>query len=248
MKKLAYILLLLVQVAGAQSFDKGNALFRKGDYKGAIKEFEGILAKKQESPEVYYNLGTAYYKLNQVAPAVYNYEKALLMRPGYKDAEVNLAFAQKMALDDIKAVPQKGFGTALYNRLSGLHYNTWAWLAVGFSFGILACFAVYYFARKTLVKRIFFIGMFVAVFGVVLGVFAALFVKSHQDAENPAIIFAEVVSVKAEPDDAAADAFVLHAGTKVNVTETLEGWKKIQLPDENVGWVKKAALKEVKAN
>ncbi len=248
MKKLLYIVLLVAQVVVAQSFDKGNTLYRKGDYKGAIKEYEGILAKKQESTEIYFNLGNAYYKLNKVAPAVYNYEKALQLSPGNKDVEVNLAFAQKMVLDDIKAVPDKGFGTALYHRLGAFHYNTWAWVAVIFSFLILICFAVYYFAAGTLVKRIFFIGIFVAVFGVAFSIFAAIFVQSHQNAKNPAIIFDEVVSVKAEPSDDAADAFVLHAGTKVNVTETLEGWKKVQLPDDSVGWLPKKAIKEVKAN
>jgi tetratricopeptide (TPR) repeat protein len=248
MKKLAYIVLLVVQVVAAQSFDKGNTLYRKGDYKGAVKEYEGILAKKQESAEVYFNLGNAYYKLNKVAPAVYNYEKALQLSPGNKDVEVNLAFAQKMVLDDIKAVPQKGFGKALYNRLGGLHYNTWGWVAVVFSFLILISFAVYYFVAGTLVKRIFFIGMFVAVFGAAFSIFAAIFVQSHQNAQNPAIVFEEVVSAKAEPSDDAAEAFVLHAGTKVNVTETLEGWKKVQLPDENVGWLPAKTIKEVKAN
>lgn len=246
MKNILYILLFLTQVVAAQSFDKGNALYRKGDYKGAVKEYEGILAKKQESAEVYFNLGNAYYKLNQVAPAVFNYEKALLLNPGSRDIEVNLAFAQKMVLDDIKAVPKAGVLNALYNVAGNYQYNTWAWVAVVFSVGVLLLFAGYYFAGSTLLKRIFFVAMFVAALGIVLSVIAAGFVKSYQNAENPAIIFAEVVSVKAEPATDATDAFVLHAGTKVNVVETLENWKKIQLPDDSVGWIDKSALKEIK--
>jgi len=246
MKNLVYILLFLTQVVGAQSFDKGNALFRKGDYKGAVKEYEGILAKKQESAEVYFNLGNAYYKLNNVAPAVYNYEKALQLNPGNKDIAVNLAFAQKMVLDDIKAVPKVGFSNALYKVAGNYHYNTWAWVAVSFSVLVLLFFTGYYFAGRTVLKRIFFVGMFVAIFGIVVSSVAATFVKSEQSAENPAIIFAEVISVKAEPAADAADAFVLHAGTKVNVMETLENWKKIKLPDDSVGWVDKSVLKEIK--
>jgi tetratricopeptide (TPR) repeat protein len=246
MKNIAYILLFLTQLLAAQSFDKGNALFRKGDYKGAVNEYEGILSQKKESAEVYFNLGNAYYKLNQVAPAVYNYEKALQLNPGDKDIEVNLAFAQKMALDDIKSVPKTGFSKALYGVMGNYHYNTWGWIAVFFSIAVLLLFTGYYLAGRTLLKRTFFVGMFVAVFGIVLSVIAAVFVKSQQAAENPAIIFAEVVSVKGEPETGAQDAFVLHAGTKVNVTATLEGWKKIQLADDSVGWVEKSALKELK--
>ncbi|RYD87455.1 MAG: tetratricopeptide repeat protein [Sphingobacteriales bacterium] len=244
MKNILYILLFLTQLVAAQSFDKGNALFRKGDYKGAVKEYEGILAKKKESAEVYFNLGNSYYKLNQVAPAVYNYEKALLLNPGSKDIEVNLAFAQKMVLDDIKAVPKVGFSKALYNVAGNYHYNTWGWVAVSFSILVLVLFSGYYFAGRTLFKRIFFVGMFVAIFGIVLSIIAGWFVRSQQNAENPAIIFAEVVSVKGEPSADATDAFILHAGTKVNVTETLDNWKKIQLADDSVGWVEKSVLKE----
>ena len=246
MKNIVYIVLFLTQVVAAQSFEKGNTQYRKGDYKGAVKEYEGILTNKQESAEVYFNLGNAYYKLNKVAPAVYNYEKALQLNPGNKDIEVNLAFAQKMVLDDIKAVPKVGFSKALYNVAGNYHYNTWGWVAVSFSVLVLLMFAGYYFVGRTLLKRIFFIGVFVAGFGAIVGILAVIFVKSEQNAENPAIIFAEVIPVKAEPAPDAADAFVLHAGTKVNITGTLENWKKIQLPDDSVGWVDKSALKEIK--
>jgi tetratricopeptide (TPR) repeat protein len=103
MKNIIYIAILLITgLAFGQSFEQGNALYKKGDYKGAAEQYEGILKQGKQSVEVYFNLGNAYYKLNQVAPSVYNYEKALLLDPGNKDVTVNLGFAKKMAIDDIK--------------------------------------------------------------------------------------------------------------------------------------------------
>ena len=61
-----------------------------------------------------------------------------------------------------------------------------------------------------------------------------------------AIVFAEMVLVKSEPQKASNTVFTLHEGTKVFVLETLDNWRKIQLTDGTEGWIEKTAIKEVK--
>jgi tetratricopeptide (TPR) repeat protein len=247
MKNITYILLFLTQVIFAQSaFDKGNELYRKGDYEAAARSYEGILKENKESAEVYFNLGNAYYKLSRVAPAIYNYEKALRLDPNNKDVKTNLGFAQRMAIDDIKAAPRGGFSKIVYGFTGRYHYDTWAWAAVVFSAVTLLLFIGYYLAGTTLLKRIFFGGMGLSVLAIVLSILSAVFVKSELSKERPAIVFSEVVSVKSEPSAGAPDAFILHEGTKVNVTETLDKWKKIQLADDTEGWIEEGAIKELK--
>lgn len=248
MKKLLNIfsLLFIAQCWAQASFDKGNEYYRAGKYDEAVKSYEGILNGKQESAEVYFNLGNAYYKLNKVAPAIYNYEKALLIDPNNKATAVNLTFAQKMVIDNIEAVPQAGFSKVLNNFTGAYHYDTWAWMAVGFSMGFLLLFIGYYFAGTTLLKRIFFTLMMLALLSIIVSALSASFVKSATAGERPAIIFSEVVSVKSEPLQSSQDAFILHEGTKVYVTEVLDNWKKIKLADEGEGWIEKSAIKELK--
>lgn len=249
MKKLLYILSLLffAQAAFAQgAFEKGNELYRKAKYEEAAQAYESILKDKKESAEVYFNLGNAYYKLNRIAPSIYNYEKALLLNPNDKDVIVNLGFAKKMAIDDIKEVPKVGFSKMLYNLTGNYHYDTWAWIAVTFSGLFLLFFLGYYLAGTTLIKRVFFIGMFVAILAIIISIISAVFVKSVTTEERPAIVFAEVVSVKSEPAQNAEDAFILHEGTKVFVTEEIDNWKKIELADDTVGWIESSAIKEIK--
>jgi hypothetical protein len=55
---------------------------------------------------------------------------------------------------------------------------------------------------------------------------AAISEKNHYETERPAIVFAEMASVKSEPKASGADVFVLHEGTKVFVEEVLDNWKK----------------------
>ena len=247
MKKLLILFLLTTQFFYAQTgFEKGNDLYQKGKYEQAISEYESILASKKHSPELYFNLGNCYYKLNKVAPAIYNYEKALVLNPDDAEITNNLKFAQKMQIDEIKVVPKVGFSKMVHDFTSIFHYNTWAWISVGFSILFLLCFSGYYFSRLTFSKRIFFIGMFVLLFLLLISVSSAISEKDHYESEKPAVVFAEMVLVKSEPQNASNTVFTLHEGTKVFVLETLENWKKIQLTDGTEGWIEKNAIKEVK--
>jgi tetratricopeptide (TPR) repeat protein len=247
MKKIIFILLLTTQFFFAQTgFDRGNALYQKERYEEAITEYESVLGTKQHSSELYFNLGNSYYKLNKVAPAIYNYEKALLLNPDDAEIQNNLKFAQKLQIDEIKVIPTVGFSKMVHDFTSAFHYNTWAWISVGLSTLFLLCFAGYYFSQITLSKRIFFFGMFALLLLLLISVSAAISEKNHYESERPAIVFAEMVLVKSEPQNASNTVFTLHEGTKVFIKETLNNWKKIQLTDGTEGWIDKNAIKEVK--
>jgi tetratricopeptide (TPR) repeat protein len=247
MKKIIFIFLLTTQFFFAQDgFEKGNDFYRKGKYEQAITEYESVLASQQHSAELYFNLGNSYYKLNKVAPAIYNYEKALILDPDDAEIQNNLKFAQKLQIDEIKVIPTVGFSKMVHDFASIFHYNTWAWISVGLSTLFLVFFIGYYFSQMTSSKRIFFFGMFALIFLLLISVSVAISEKNDFENEKPAIVFAEMVLVKSEPQKASNNVFTLHEGTKVFVLESLENWRKIQLTDGTEGWIEKTAIKEVK--
>ena len=57
-----------------------NTLYKDGKYQEAIKLYQKIESTKNVSSELYFNLGNSFSKLNQVAPSIYNYEKALTIK------------------------------------------------------------------------------------------------------------------------------------------------------------------------
>jgi tetratricopeptide (TPR) repeat protein len=247
MKNILYLFLFIFQVSFAQTaFEKGNTFYQKEKYQEAITSYESILKSGKHSADLYFNLGNCYYKLHQVAPAIYNYEKALLLNPNDKDLQTNLGFAQKMAIDDIKVIPKVGFKKLIQDFTSNYHYDTWAWIAVSFAFIFLLFFIGYYFSQTTLLKRIFFLGMFVLLLAITISVSSGIYEKMHYENEKPAIVFSEIVSVKSEPKNTSPDAFVLHEGTKVYILESIANWKKIELTDETTGWIETSAIKEIK--
>ncbi|MFV5694293.1 tetratricopeptide repeat protein [Flavobacterium sp. LB3P122] len=247
MKNILYILLLSTQFFFAQNgFEKGNAFYEKGKYEKAVRTYESVLKDNKHSSELYFNLGNAYYKLNKVAPSIYNYEKALVLHPSDDETINNLKFAQKRTIDEIKVVPKVGFGKLVRDFTGIYHYNTWAWISVGLAISFLLFFLGYYFSELTVSKRIFFFGMFVLIFMILISVSSAIFEKSHFDTEKPAIVFAEIAEVKSEPRNGGAAIFVLHEGTKVYVEEIIGKWKKVQLTDGTEGWINSSSIKEVK--
>ena len=247
MKHLVYIVVFITSFGFAQSgFEKGNVLYQKGQYEQAIQAYESVLDSRQQSADLYFNLGNCYYKLNKVAPSIYYYEKALVLHPEDADITNNLKFAQKLTIDEVKEVPKVGFAKLLHDFTGMYHYNTWAWISIVFGLMFLGFFIGYYFSLAVVLKRIFFFGMFVWVLFLLVSVGAAIFEKNHFVTDRPAIVFAEVIDVKSEPQKASPATFVLHEGTKVFVKEILGKWKKIELTDGTEGWIESGAIREVK--
>jgi tetratricopeptide (TPR) repeat protein len=246
MKKLFYLLFFTQIITAQNAFDQANLLYKKGNYEEASQVYENILRAKKHSAELYFNLGNCYFKMNKVAPAIYNFERALLLNPTDVDVQNNLRFAQKLQIDDIKEVPKVGFNKMLQDITSKYHYNTWAWIAVGLSVLFLLFFIGYYFSGYSVKKRLFFVGMFLVLIGILTSIASALFEKKLFDENQPAIVFAEITTVKAEPKQQSADVFVLHEGSKVQILETVDNWQKIEIADGKKGWILQSVIKKLK--
>jgi hypothetical protein len=169
-----------------------------------------------------------------------------LLSPNDTEIKTNLEFARKMAIDDIKVIPKVGFSKLIQDFTAKYYYDTWAWIAVAFAFLFLLFFVGYYFSHSTVLKRVFFFGMFFWLLGIGLSSASGFYEKGRMDNERPAIVFAETASVKSEPKISATDAFVLHEGTKVYILESIANWKKVELTDETTGWIEESAIKEIK--
>jgi len=249
MKKLIFIFLLLVSsLAQAQNtglFEEANDAYASDDFETAIAKYEEILSNGETSVAVYYNLGNAHYKLNNVAPSIYYYEKALQLDPGDEDVQNNIEFARSMTIDDIPVNEETGLQKSINKLISTFSYNTWAYLAIGFSIIFVVLFLLYYFSSTSLQKRIYFGA---AIFIFLLGGFSVFFAFQQQEIQfnnQFAIIFAEEAEIKNEPSPRGEAAFRLHEGTKAKVLEDYQEWVKIELANGTQGWTNNNNLKRL---
>lgn len=251
MKKYILLFLLAFQFVLANEsidaiFKKANDSYNKENYEEALIGFEKITKAGNVSADLYFNIGNCYYKLGKIAPSIYNYEKALLLNPDDEAIQINLSFAQKMTIDDIKIVPEVGFKKIVKDFTAKSHYDAWAWTAVGIAFLSLLVFLGYYFGNTVLMKRLFFTLFLLSLIGIGVTVFSAFLQKKCDANYNPAIVFAEATTLKSEPKNSSEDVVTLHEGTKVLVLETLGNWKQVELSDKTKAWIAKDAIKEVK--
>ena len=244
------ILSLVAAMSFAQTADslfvKANKLYQQENYPEAIAVYEQIADNQLVSDDLYYNMANTYYKMNQVAPAVYHYEKALLLNPGHTDAAYNLSFAKRMAIDNIEALPKtigERFSLGVIQRL---HYNTWAWLAVVFALGFTVLFLLYHFSQQSSKKRFYFISSILSALFVIVFVVFAYNNVNYIKTNRYAIVFDQQVDVKSAPTVSGEISFELHEGAKVKLLETVDDWFKIKLADGKIGWMPRAALKEIK--
>jgi tetratricopeptide (TPR) repeat protein len=250
MKRLFYILFFITSFVSAQNpeafFKEANDLYKVGRYEEAIALYKKIENLKLTSSELYYNLGNCYYKLNQVAETIYNYEKALLIDPLNEDANNNLIFAKRLTIDNIEALPKSIFQKFDENYIKKLSYNNWAILAVIFSALGSLLFLLFYFSYTPSKKRFFFTSSIVCILLLVISV--SLSYKEYNDSKSNinAIIFAEKTEVKNAPTLNSENVFTLHEGTKVKVLDSVDNWKKIKIVDGKIGWVDAEDLKVLK--
>ncbi len=247
MKMTLYILSFLFSLSFfAQNdviFDKANTLYNEGKYADAISQYESILATKNHSEALYFNLGNAHYKLNHIAPSIYYYEKALQLNPNDSDIKNNLALAKNMTIDAINVIPEGGLSKILNNTTNALTFDSWAKVSVGFVFCFVVLFLIYYFAYSSLRKRLAFLGSMATLFLMCVTLLFAFHKFNLDKLDKPAIVFAQESSVKNEPNSRSEDSFNLHEGTKVQVLDTVNNWKKIKLQDGKTGWISSADIK-----
>ena len=240
------LLLLFLPLHGqAITKDNADAEYLKGNYQQAIKDYEELL-KSGVSADLYYNLGNAYYRTDNITRAILNYERAYELSPGDEDIRFNLQLARSKTIDKITPASEMFFVTWYHALVHLTSVDRWAFIAVLSIIVALILVLAYLFAPSVRWQKIGFYG---AASLLVLFLLANLFAfeqKRQLANSRSAIITSSSVNVMKTPSDKAASDFVLHEGTKVNIVDTsIKGWRNIRVADGREGWVKDGKMEDI---
>jgi len=239
--------ILLTATAFAQTdlLQKANELYTKDQIKQSIDVYNQILMTNMESPEVYYNLGNAYYKTKQYTLSILNYERAKLLSPDDEDITFNLQVANQHVVDSIQDLPGI-FIVRWWNSLvNSQTTDTWAFMSIVGFIIFLVMLGFYFFAKTSDVKRItFWSGCFLVLFTISSWSFAAK-QKSRLVNHDYAIVMEPSVTIKSSPSEKGTSLFVIHEGLKVRITDKLGDWLEIRLADGNKGWLLAESIERI---
>ena len=242
MKKIYFSLLFVFAsvLAYGQETTKAQAdsAYINNDYANAVYLYEDILANQGESADIYYNLGNSYYKMDNIAKAILNYEKALMLNPGNGDIRFNLELAQSKTVDKVTSMSEVFLVTWMKSLTNTMSEQGWSKLAIASFILTLLGLVLYFFSKKIAMKKIGFISALCLMLVCILANVFASSQKSKAQSHSSAIIMEPSVTVKSTPNEGGTELFILHEGRKVMIKDnTMREWKEIQLEDGNAGWV-----------
>ncbi|HUH03365.1 MAG TPA: tetratricopeptide repeat protein [Kofleriaceae bacterium] len=230
----------------APTYADANQAYLTGDWSSASQQYAALVEAGIVHPHLYYNLGNAYFRQGQLGPAIYNYERALRLDPGFDDARANLALARKSVATRWDDQLQGAAGDPL-----------WIRAATFFSLEQLSVLLV-------LLNALFFGGLILVRFmadgaprlGVrVLNVFtglstaalAVLFISHVWFLEKTPLGIAldDEVRLHEGRDPGTRERWVIHAGMRVRITARESGWLRVELANETEGWVRAESIGEL---
>jgi tetratricopeptide (TPR) repeat protein len=227
------------QMTNAESIvEAGNQAYSSGNYTEAVSQYESVIRSGFESAGLYFNLGNAYFKQNKIPEAILYYEKAAKLDPTDENIKFNLALANSKIIDKMEPLPEF-FLRTWYK--SAMHiFSSDQWAGIGLAGFILSLIAIAFFiiSSSVFIRKFAFWSLILLLSAASLSFIFSTAEYRDYSRHNSAIIFTPTVTVKSSPNDSSVDLFVIHEGTKVYITDFVEGWSEVKLANGSVGWVK----------
>ena len=224
----------------SRHYESGLIAYYNEQYELATQEFETILTNDWISPELYYNLGNAYYRYGKIAGSIWAYENCLRLLPTHKNAAYNLKLANLKVKDRVE-IPDPPIYLKLYltikenfSPLSWINNTLALFLILTILITIKRLFKEYFRKYLTIVYNSLHGITIVLLFcSLVLAIHS---ISSHRSI-NQGIIYNSSVDVRSEPNQFSTRLFKVHEGLKVSVKQIIEGWLEIELLDGKIGWI-----------
>ena len=216
-------------------FADANTQYAEGNYAEAATQYEQIL---QELPtaEVYYNLGNAYFKQGELAQSILAYERALRLKPSFKDAKHNLQFAQSRIIDNIEDTQSFFLSNWLKAIRNALSQRVWMVGSIVLFIMALVGFFLFAFSQTLWLRKTAFYCSVVALVVSAMACANAGSLYQRDTQRSEAIITQGIVNAKSSPDRSGNDLFTVHEGTKVEIHEVIGDWCCVHVGN-NIGWM-----------
>jgi tetratricopeptide (TPR) repeat protein len=223
-------------------FNQGNEAYSKGDFDAAEKAYHGVMDLGIHNWRVYYNLGNACFRKDEIGNAILYYEKALRLQPGDADARENLRFASLRIRDRIPP-DSTPFLIALLSR--GVD-----WLSLE---QVTRVFLVIYLLAMAMLSAwialrgsrwsIPLAGLGAVLLAGALGAGGWMVLQAQsRHATDQAIVLSEKLEVYSGPGSDNTLLASVHEGTKVRIHARRDRWAQVTLPDGRSGWLLGEAL------
>jgi tetratricopeptide (TPR) repeat protein len=226
-----------------RAFDEGNQRYQQGDYSGALAAYEQALGSGYASGALYYNMGNAYYRLDEIGHAIRYYERARQLMPEDRALLHNLDIARARTTDQFSQIPDP-FWRSWWRQLVAAVGARGLFVA-GLLLYVLAAtlfgYRLWTGRRSPWHRRFLAFSLVTAVLLVGLAFAASVYEVAHRRA----VVLADRIVLRQAPTPQASTELDLHEGAVVEVLGAQQSWLEVRLPNGATGWIEAATVGEI---
>jgi len=248
MKKYLVALICLFSVSifaqdANKAFQEANDAYVNKSYDQAIQLYESIVEQELKSPELFLNLGNAYFQKSEFAKAILSYERGLKLAPNDQDILANLESTNNQLDSEILEVPPFVLVRWWRGFCNVFSTNIWAIFQI-LMMAAMAFLVGRYFLkqdvglkRKSLYQALIILPFF-------LIAFLAAYSKANFANSESAVVMTET-SIKDGPDERSGEINKLYPGNTVVIIDKIEDWRKVRLANQSVGWIPVESIEKI---
>ena len=223
-----------------------NLRYERGEFGEAIQQYEALIDLGYKDPTVHYNLGNAYSESGDLGRAILNYLRAEELSPRDPDILANLDMARGRTVDQLEAEGDSlvasisDFGRRLATTMEFGAVALFLWAVAGLTISSLILWPA---MRGRRLLRSAAIVAFVVMLAPLVLLLSMLYSNPY---ENTGVVTARTVEVMSGPGTQYSEAFTLHSGAQVRLTDSRHGWLEVALPGGELdGWLPAHAIEAV---
>ncbi len=257
MKKILSLILVIMtwgQIAASNLAVQADSAYTADNFSLAADLYRQSIETDGASSIIYYNLGNAYYRMNDLGRAIVNYERALQLDPTNSDARTNLDFVNSQITD--KPLDSGSFVyDTIDSVISSAHPDTWAWITFILFVIIIGCVLGYIFSSGVKIRKICFFGGIVLMFVTIGTAWMAWMSASRVNDHSYAIIVVPASQLSTTPREAvdpSEQAFLLHEGTKLEIVDSVltpgsdsKRWYEVKVDNTHRAWINSLDIEKI---
>lgn len=252
-RKIILLITAIIYAATAFATDTADSAYSQKRYQDAIRIYEAQAKAEGTSSDLYYNLGCAHYKMQNVPYAILCFERALILNSSNTDAKANLQFVREKA--KIADNAPEGFLSDLMQQSVGqLSSDSWAIIAAIVFVVLLLAIAAYIFLDSVLWRKVGFFGAGFLLVALICTMGFAFYQRSVTMGHSSAIVMPQSATLSTAPHSPSEKevAYKLNGGIKVGIVDSVSTasksavkWYKVEVAGHEPAWISSADIEKI---
>lgn len=217
--------------------EKGNHFFKEKKYDQALNCYREIEKRGYSSPDLYYNIGTAYYKVDSLGMASLYLHRAQKLSPFDEDISFNLQLVNTQTIDKLESFPVFFLLRWWNSFLSVFHPDNWARISIVLL--LAACtFLVLFWFTSAPEKRSLFLILFITLAGFfLLSFFVAYGAYNKNSSQQNFVVISNSAEIYSAPSTGSTRLFIIHEGAAGEIVEVQDDFTQVRFPNGTKGWI-----------